>query len=390
MDPLNENSNENSNKIFNKTDLFVNPTDSELPYRRRNDEEKKAVHHGQRKLLLTLVQFLTLFWNPKKNPKPVVVYAGAAPGTNIGIVSMLFPEIEFHLYDPSPFKIKASDKIHLYQQFFTDDDAKKWSGRNDVYFISDIRTADYTKSKNLDDNEEQIMKDMEMQMKWFVIINPVEGHLKFRPPYTGGNRPERINYLYGYVFHQPWSPRTTTESRLVPTRNNEGLWMFVSWSAQKYQDQMFYHNVIVRETYTYKNPFFLNNKSQENNQKNVDYPELLNDYDSLLETQIWIDYLNFRSGNYDKASVIALSRLITDKLSKGSKHKDTLELLRSNPMSIKYRNVHPSRDDIKDNWEPVHSHIQPEPRKLLPNNNILKEESPSNNEKHKLAHDIGL
>ncbi len=326
---------------YTKTDLFLNPTDPEMPYRRRKDEEKKSIHFGQRKLLLTLVQFLTLFWDPQEIPKPVVVYAGAAPGTNIAIVSMLFPEVEFHLYDPAPFKIKPTEKLRLYQQYFRDDDAKKWADRTDVFFVSDIRTADYTKAKNLDENEAQIMIDMNMQMDWFNIINPIQGQLKFRPPYTGGNRPPRIDYLMGYVFKQAWGPKTTTETRLVPIRGDEGRWIIVSWSAQKYQDQMFHHNVVIREKYNYVNPF-------DNTTNPIDSPELLNDWDSRTEAQIWIDYLVKRTGASNKQSLVALSRLVTKKLTEGSRYKNTLHLLRSNPQFIKHRNIRPSRDDRDD------------------------------------------
>ena len=335
---------------FTKADYFLNPTDPELAYRRRKDEEKKCTSWGQRKLLLTLVQFLTLFWDPSKLKKPKIIYAGAAPGTNIAIVSMLFPEAEFHLYDPAPFKIKSNDKIHLYQQYFTNDDAQKWSGRSDVLFISDIRTADYTKAKNLDENESQIMKDMQMQMDWFYIIDPVQGHLKFRPPYTGGNRPDRINYLYGYIFKQPWAPQTTTESRLVPIRDENGKWITASWSAQKYQDQMFNHNVVIREKYLYTNPFDETPNPINKTPKPIDDPELLNDWDSRAETQIWIDYLVKRSGVSNSLDVLALSRLITKKLTEKSKYKDTLSLLRSKPQFIKHRNFRPSRDNIDHEW----------------------------------------
>ncbi len=344
-------------KEFTKEDLFINPSDPELPYRRRKDEEKTSIHWGQRKLLLVLVQFLTLFWDPVKVPKPIVIYAGAAPGTNIGIVSMLFPEIEFHLYDPSPFKIKPTDKIHIYQDYFTDDVAKQWSGRDDILFVSDIRTGDYTSAKNLDENEAQIMKDMQMQMDWLTIINPVEGHLKFRPPYTGGNRPDSINYLSGHVLKQPWGPQTTTESRLVPIKDSETKkWKITPWSTQKYQDQMFNHNVIIREKCKYFNPFGKGGNGTDNkgtgddgNSTNrtdpIDSPELMNDWDSRAETQIWMDYLKNRSKNPDQESVLALSRLITKKLTKKSKYKDTLHILRSNPQSIKVRNFKKTRDN---------------------------------------------
>lgn len=326
---------------YTKKDLFLNPTDQELPYRRRKDEEKTAIHWGQRKLLLILIQFLSLFWDQKKVPNPIVIYAGAAPGTNIAVVSQLFPEAEFHLYDPNPFKINNTDRIKLYQQLFTNKDAKKWSGRNDIYFVSDIRTADYQKTRNLDEYETQIQSDMIKQMEWVQIINPVQAHLKLRFPYTGGGRPTHVNYLYGYVLKQPWGPQTTTETRLVPIRNDKDQWSMAVWSSQKYQDQMFHHNVIIREQYKYINPL-------ENNNTPIDSPEILNDWDSRTEAQILMDYLRCRGAIVVGSAVVALSRLITRKLGINNRYKDTLHILRSNPQFIKRRNIRQTRDDLDE------------------------------------------
>lgn len=333
---------------FNKNDLFLNSDDAELAYYRRKDEDKRSVSWGQLKLLLALIQFITLFWDPKKVAKPKVVYAGAAPGNNIAIVSKFFPEVEFHLYDPAKFNIKTNDKIKLYQQYFTDEDAKKWAGRNDVYFISDIRSVSHEKIKDLDIYEAKIQEDMQNQMRWFQIINPVEGHLKLRFPYTGGSRPTEVNYLYGYVFKQPFAPVTSTETRMVPVRNEEGNWIVTTWSSQKYQDQLFYHNVVIREKKSYFNPLVLTQGDKDEEKEPIDYPELLNDWDSRAGTQILIDYLVKRTGKVDKESVISLSRLITKKLTEGSKHKDTLSLLRSQPQFIKKRNQRNTREDLED------------------------------------------
>jgi len=299
---------------FTKKDLYLNPDDQELSYRRRKDEEKSSLGFGQRKLLLTLVQFLTLFWNPNKVKKPIVVYAGAAPGNNISIVSKMFPEMEFHLYDPRSFKIKPDDKIKIYKQLFLDEDAKKWSGRSDIFFISDIRTADYTKEKDLDKNEEQIAKDMDMQKIWVNTIKPVYAHLKFRLPYTGGNRPNTVNYLNGYILKQPFAPPTSTESRLVPFNTFEEK----EWSCQKYQSQMFHHNVIVRETIKYINPF-------TDFYEPIDNKELLNDWDSTAEGKILSDYLMKRTGKSSLSLVRSLSRTVTNKLSKRNLETRRLE-----------------------------------------------------------------
>lgn len=324
-------------KVFHHRDLFLNDDDPETAYRRRKDDEKTALSWGQRKLLLVLIQFLTLFWDPKKVKSPVVVYAGAAPGIGTGIASLLFPEVEFHLYDPAPFKVKASKRIHLYQDYFTDEIAEQWAIQqqkdNNVYFISDIRTADYTTAKNLDENEKSIWSDMELQMKWHKIIQPVQSQLKFRLPYTGGNRPETVNYLVGYLFKQAWAPQTSTESRLVPTYGE------IEWSCLKYQSQMFHHNVVIRERYEYANPY--------NNQISpVDSPELMNDWDSRCETQIIMDYLVKRTGKSEERDVISLSRLFTYMLTKDRKYKDTLSYLRAHPRAIKNRNFGNKRDNL--------------------------------------------
>src|SRR5665648_571148 len=88
-----------ANQEWESKNLFLNTSDPELSYRRRNDEEKTSIHWGQRKLGLVLIHFMTRYWDPSKVENPIVVYAGAAPGINIKIVASFFPEAEFHLYD---------------------------------------------------------------------------------------------------------------------------------------------------------------------------------------------------------------------------------------------------------------------------------------------------
>jgi len=327
------------NLIFKQKDLFLNPEDIETPYRRRKDDEKTAISWGQRKLLITLVQFLTYFWKSQKIPNPIVVYAGAAPGISIAITSLLFPEVTFHCYDPLPYKIKANEKIKLYQDFFTDKTAQYWAAKQkengNIFFISDIRTADYLLAKDLDENESQIMEDMENQKRWHKIIKPVKSHLKFRLPYTGGNRPEEVKYLYGYLLKQPYAGQTSTESRLVPLDNETEI----MWSCRKYQSQMFHHNIVIREKYKYLNPF-------TNDLTSLDGEELTNEWDCRAEAQIWMDYLLLRSGKVEWASVKALSRLATVKITEKRRYKDTLKYLRSHPRAIKDRNIKPSREDM--------------------------------------------
>jgi len=309
-------------KEYSVYDLYLDPVNSpKKMYYELNKDEKINLHWGQRKLLLVLLQFLNIFWDPEKVPIPKLVYAGAAPGINIPIVSMLYPEVEFHLYDPSEFKIKETDKIKIHQEYFTDDVARQWANRDDVYFESDIRTITMKKGMNLDDHEKVIVENMNMQMNWYNIIKPVFGHLKFRLPFTGGNRPTKINYLYGYVFKQPWAPEVSIETRLVPLPNH-GI---VEWDTATYQNQMFYHNTEIRSKIKYYNPFGVG----INNKTPIDGPELLNDWDSVTEAMIIASYLKKRTGNFTPEQVNSISRLLTAKINEGLKYKNTLEQRRA-------------------------------------------------------------
>ena len=289
---------------FTTKDLTISDISRKLPYRRRSDEEKKSIHWGQRKLLLSEIEFFTMYWDPIALPNPLCVYAGAGPGTHIPILSMLFPSFTFHLYDPRNFNIKPTDRIKIFQEYFTDEIANNYSGRSDVFFISDIRTANYgeiedekytkyginkaTASKNIIDkiykeaqiiNEDQIWGDMNMQQNWVLIMNPEHALLKFRLPYALDGKDKIVQYLKGVVYWQVWPPQSSTETRLKPVRSSEGFYEVENWSILEYEQWCFYHNVIERENISYLNPF-------TNSLDPIDYPELLNDYDSTAEAYI--------------------------------------------------------------------------------------------------------
>ena len=275
------------------------------------------VHWGQRKLLLSEILFLTKFYDCNVIPNPVIVYAGASPGNHIPFLSQLFPLLTFHLYDPQPFHIQSTEKIFIHQQLFTLSQANQWSGRLNVYFISDIRTADAEKQK-LEDHEQTIIKDMQLQASWYKTIKPVQALLKFRLPYPIAFLPLSFNYLDGWIFKQPWAPARSTETRLVP--NNK----MKIWQTKKYESQMFYHNTMIRTEQKYQNAI-------------LDEQELVNDFDSCGETNILSQYYKKCGLEANDEQIKQLSRLITIKLNSGKKDEYNLEKLRANPNLIKER-----------------------------------------------------
>src|SRR5579863_5410862 len=120
---------------FSITDQILNQSSKSTQYRSTRGMPKRSIHWGQRKLLLTEIQFLVNYWDIRSVPNPVIVYAGAAPGIHIPLLSRMFPSFIFYLYDPQPFAIKGSSTINIYNQKFTNEDAKKWANKSNVFFI---------------------------------------------------------------------------------------------------------------------------------------------------------------------------------------------------------------------------------------------------------------
>jgi hypothetical protein len=86
------------------------PSHQQRPYYRRTDAVKTCLHWGQRKLLISKIKFLTIIGSAALIDS-TVVYAGAAPGTHIQLLSVLFPPVKFILVDPAPFTVKQTDRM---------------------------------------------------------------------------------------------------------------------------------------------------------------------------------------------------------------------------------------------------------------------------------------
>jgi hypothetical protein len=89
-----------TNSYYEKTFKRILSSDSlEEKYRRRKGEDKTTVHFGQRKLLVSEIEFLTIVFQNLEadNKKVVLIYAGAASGQHIPTLAEAFPFIEYLL-----------------------------------------------------------------------------------------------------------------------------------------------------------------------------------------------------------------------------------------------------------------------------------------------------
>jgi cap2 methyltransferase len=221
---------------------ILQPGDERLPYKRRQGEVKTVIHWGQRKLLMSEIEFLTLYGTPNR----MVVYVGAAPGTHIAFLSNLFPELHFHCVDPAPFTVKETDKITIVQDLFSDEMAQKLGEDHPgLLFISDIRTADWERDngrvieEKRDMLEGKVQRDMSIQKEWHTRMKPMRSMLKFRLPWAAGT----TSYLDGDVYLPVWGPITTTETRLITKENTVAE---IEYDHTKYEEQLFFFNTVTR------------------------------------------------------------------------------------------------------------------------------------------------
>ncbi len=161
-------------------------------------------HWGQRKLLLTEIEFLT---NYGSDEDCLVVYAGAAPGSHVTYLSSLFPQLTFVLIDDKEFSLELTNKIKIRSEKFTHDMAKRCSDPNrKVLFICNVRTF-----RPQGDGQNDGREDMQNQMNWHKLMNPYMSLLNFRLPLQDG----KSQYLEGYQIIEPWASKRATECRLI-------------------------------------------------------------------------------------------------------------------------------------------------------------------------------
>jgi len=202
------------------------------PYDYEKSNKIRALHFGQRKLLMAEIEFLTHFYDSSKT----VVYVGAAPGPHIDLLSKFFPEHEFYLYDPRPFAsiLYKNPNIHMTRAIFTTKDAFYWGTRDHVY-ISDIR-----RDSSDEDKEDYVAEDNALQLLFGQIMSPQASLIKFRVPRI--DDPSPYFYLNGEVKLPVWARKGSAEVRLWVT----DFHFMRIWRPDQFEDMMAYFNQDLR------------------------------------------------------------------------------------------------------------------------------------------------
>lgn len=298
---------------YSRIPFFRTLTDKipRVKYRRRNREIKNNLHWGQRKLLLSEIELITMFYGTetyKKNSKKklYIIYAGSAPGTHIKYLWRLFPEVYFVLYDPRDFDPilddAQTDHIQTHVQLFLDETAQEWRSVDHpdkhIILVSDIRTAEPDTMKP-EEVEKHIRQDNQLQKQWYQIMEPAVAMFKFRLPWDE----EQTEYPRGDIFLQIFPPLTSTETRLIVWEPNAPTKIY---DHKEYEERMFRFNTTER-SYEYDNPLQGLHEDEKEG--------LNNQYDSVGEINIIEKYLRLKNKNYAPREIVKISRTISKKLS---------------------------------------------------------------------------
>jgi hypothetical protein len=208
------------------------------------------VHHGQEKLLLAEIEFLTRVHMQSRHTKPMrmlCVYAGACPCYHLARLTQMFSNVFFLLVDPRftsmhenwnskrvavcphVFDNHTVDAINEWRDAYSDTHwvQKKLNSlgihRHEVcdetlLFVSDIRADGF--------DEDSIQHEMISQAEWFRNLDASAGLLKFRLPFCS-KLPNTacVSYLDGVLYMPIWGAPSTTECRLYVVKG-AGLKMY--------------------------------------------------------------------------------------------------------------------------------------------------------------------
>jgi SAM-dependent methyltransferase len=321
---------------YKKNKLFRILTDKipRVEYHRCDKYIKNNLHWGQRKLLLSEIEFLTLFYKSdtyRKTPEnPIyVIYAGSSPGAHIKYLWTLFPEVFFVLYDPREFDPSITGKfsanhIHTHVQLFLDETASDWQSVDHqdkhVLLVSDIRTAE-PETMTSDEVERHIYQDNQMQKQWWYIMEPAMAMFKFRLPWDE----KTTEYPEGDIYLQIFPPLSSTESRLIVHDPKSPM---KKYDHKEYEERMCRFNTVERSQ-EYNN--ILEDIQLEKKEG------LTNQYDCAGEIQVLENYILLMNPGISRSDTITTILEMSKTISKNLSKKRTLKS--DQPLKKYYRDI---------------------------------------------------
>jgi len=309
-----------------KIPIFINDIPKTDIYNEEQLEWQPRCHWGQKKLLLSEIQFLTRIsktLNITNFKDYAVVYIGSAAGHHLPILYNMYPDLIWLLYDPAPFTKDVykhptkENSVFVYNMFFTDETIKhvlQNCQNRKILFISDIR---------VEATEITIIKDMGDQAYWGMELNAEFMLLKFRLPYDELDKVPTTNEQFRFDNKKLVNPSFKTNKKdtmiylkgdiylqIFPPPYSGELRLFIQQKNNKYElDEYNYINIqnkIFKYNSQYRIDFICNKKVCSN--MPLKYINLIPGYDTsiecLMEYITLKDYYNYFFNINDDIKII--------------------------------------------------------------------------------------
>lgn len=264
-------------------------------------------HDGQKKILFSIIEFLSLVEKKYNLSNILLVYIGEKNDYFYSpIIFDLFPTLTYflcgeNLYVYNHIFLLNSEKVFIQNKEFNKKnflDIKKFNKKNkDIIFISNIRS---------NHTEDGIFQDMIIQQYYCIKLNSLAYMLKFRLENNSSNvNYEKYNYnlpkniiiknsikngifyLTGNIYLQLYKPISAPESRLIYIKKNKTEnFKLIKYNIEDYIQKLIYFNEIGRhQKYIYL-------KSQELKYYLIGYND---SYECVSEYYIIHNYLKSKN-----------------------------------------------------------------------------------------------
>lgn len=197
-----------NNEPFQKKNRLLQLTSHTSMREVRPTKNITTENWGQRKLLLTEIEFLTEY---ARNGKYLVIYIGDSQGLYINYLSDLFPDVDFVLIGMKKIDCKKTSRIQIRSGALIDKWINMYSkSRENLLLICDVHTFGPLK-----DMEEYIQQDLENQIHWHSKLKPIASLLTFR----FSRNKAMTKFLQGDIISSPWTSRQASHCRFIVLRD---------------------------------------------------------------------------------------------------------------------------------------------------------------------------
>lgn len=228
-----------------------------------NDKYKnknyKNIHYGQLKLLLNEFRFLNgidIVEYSKNKEEINLLYIGSGKGFHIPILinslkANINNNINWFFYDPNGHCKTLENwnngiNINIRNKLFTENDIIHFKNKNNIIFISDIRT-----SSGKEPTISNLLYDYQLQNYILEELKPDYSNLKCRYPFpdnewfTSYGTDFKFKFPIGVEYIQSFTPLYSSELRLLLRK--EFIYKDVDTEViQEYEEKMFWYNTEFR------------------------------------------------------------------------------------------------------------------------------------------------